>query len=232
MAGDLFRRVEPDALRGDRDSGPAPALRRGTSSSATGSRAPPPRSAPPSRPRLRAAASARSASPGLPAIDRNGRGARQAAAAPQVHQGEPLPACCALKKCRITAPATTTSPTIATLVARRPGERVMVGQHQEDAPARSGSCCGSSAASPAGRAPGSGVRPAMRLATTFLWFGMMTRNTLAVIQVAIIAPVCRKAARPLNTSVKQPGGREDVERRARRRAATSLRPRGERHRPS
>ena len=35
-------------------------------------------------------------------------------------------------------------------------------------------------------------------ATTFFWPGMIQKNTLALIAVAIIAPTSRKAARPAN----------------------------------
>jgi hypothetical protein len=52
--------------------------------------------------------------PGRPRIDSAIAAARQAAATPQVHQGEGRSAWRALKKCRMTAPATTTSPMIAT----------------------------------------------------------------------------------------------------------------------
>ena len=46
---------------------------------------------------------------------------------------------------------------------------------------------------------GSGVRPALRSATTIFWFGMMTKKTLPVMIVAVNAPRCRSAARPVKT---------------------------------
>ncbi|MOA17626.1 hypothetical protein D3C78_1378900 [compost metagenome] len=48
---------------------------------------------------------------------------------------------------------------------------------------------------------GSGVRPAIRSATTIFWFGMMMKNTFADMMVAVNAPRCRKAARPVKTCV-------------------------------
>src|SRR5215218_789446 len=61
-----------------------------------------------------AGAVARLAFPGLPRIESQIASATEAAATPQVHQGDPLPACCELKKWRITAPAMTISPMMAT----------------------------------------------------------------------------------------------------------------------
>ncbi|MNL89729.1 hypothetical protein D3C87_2202340 [compost metagenome] len=48
---------------------------------------------------------------------------------------------------------------------------------------------------------GSGVRPAIRSATTIFWLGMMIMNTLADMIVAVKAPRCRKAARPVKICV-------------------------------
>src|SRR6478736_3972577 len=45
---------------------------------------------------------------------------------------------------------------------------------------------------------GSTGRPALMAAITFFWPGMIEKNTLALIEVAIIAPTSRKAARPAN----------------------------------
>src|SRR4051812_4621621 len=61
-----------------------------------------------------AGAVARLAFPGLPRIDSQIAAQMQRAATAHVHQGEPLPACCELKKCRMTAPAITISPMMAT----------------------------------------------------------------------------------------------------------------------
>ena len=44
---------------------------------------------------------------------------------------------------------------------------------------------------------GSGLRPALRSATTIRWFGMITKKTLAVMIVAVMAPRCKSAARPV-----------------------------------
>ena len=52
--------------------------------------------------------------PGLPMMESQIASATLAAATPHVHQGDPLPACCELKKCRMTAPAIKMSPMIAT----------------------------------------------------------------------------------------------------------------------
>ena len=49
---------------------------------------------------------------------------------------------------------------------------------------------------------GFGTRPATSSAMAFRWFGMMTKNTLPVIQVAMTAPVCSIAARPEKTCWK------------------------------
>ena len=48
---------------------------------------------------------------------------------------------------------------------------------------------------------GSGVRPAFRSATTIVWFGMMTKKTFADMIVAVNAPRCSSAARPVKTWV-------------------------------
>jgi hypothetical protein len=44
-------------------------------------------------------------------------------------------------------------------------------------------------------------RPALRSATTVRWPGMIQKNTLALMAVAIMAPTSRKAARPANSWV-------------------------------
>jgi len=49
---------------------------------------------------------------------------------------------------------------------------------------------------------GSGAWPAIRLATIFFWFGMITVKTLATMMVPISAPIWLKAPRPLSTWVK------------------------------
>jgi hypothetical protein len=61
-----------------------------------------------------AGTAARLALPGLPRMESQIASAMDAAAMPQVHQGDPLPACCELKKWRTTAPAMTISPMMAT----------------------------------------------------------------------------------------------------------------------
>ncbi len=45
---------------------------------------------------------------------------------------------------------------------------------------------------------GSGFSPALSAATTLRCPGMIQKNTLALMMVAIIAPISRKAARPAN----------------------------------
>ena len=48
---------------------------------------------------------------------------------------------------------------------------------------------------------GSGVRPAIRSATTTFWLGMIVQNTLPDMIVAVKAPRCSSAARPEKTLV-------------------------------
>ncbi len=80
----------------------------------------------------------------------------------------------------------------------------MVGQHQEDDGQRQvvvvqRALFGGRAEARIGRTP------ALRSATTIFWFGMISIATLAVMIVAIIAPVCSMAPRPekiwLNTKL-------------------------------
>jgi len=78
---------------------------------------------------------------------------------------------------------------------------------------------------------GSGTRPAIRAATAFFWFGMITIATDADIQVATMAPVCRNAARPLNTSVK-PYAAATMKAKTTAPSAASLPPSGDLHKPS
>ena len=49
---------------------------------------------------------------------------------------------------------------------------------------------------------GSGACPAIRLATIFFWFGMISPKTLATMIVPMIAPIWLKAPRPPSTCVK------------------------------
>ena len=49
--------------------------------------------------------------------------------------------------------------------------------------------------------PGSTLTSAVMAATTVRWPGMIQKNTLALMAVAIIAPTSKKAARPANSSV-------------------------------
>ena len=87
----------------------------------------------------------------------------------------------------------------------------MVRQHQEDDGQRQVVVVGRALLGLLAERRDRASLPASSVATTFFWFGMMTKNTLADIQVAIIAPVWRKAARPLKTWVKAKAASKDVD---------------------